>query len=213
MVEEISLFGFQSVARSVVETAARAAPVLDTSIDIRERVIRSSLLELENITEAKKVEVAGGGDGSNFNQGIIDFRIKMALLDIPEKTTNGGRITGLDGRTLPSRLEAVKGLLPQLGVSHGELWYRSISGVCHSTLFGITEYLEAGEMLPGGMTTPLPVLPVHTVANAVVLSLAAYLRVVEYHSFLWGRDASAIAAKRVEAAGELLSAINRGQAG
>jgi hypothetical protein len=94
MVEEMSLFGFQSVARSVVETAARAAPILDPSIDVRERVVRSSLVELDSITEAKKVELAGAGDGSHFNERILEFRARLALLGIDEKLNSGAGSSG-----------------------------------------------------------------------------------------------------------------------
>jgi hypothetical protein len=206
---EMALFGFQSVTRSIVEAGARAAWVLDTGIGIRERVVRSSLLELESIREGRLVEIAAGGDGSNFNQKVVDLKIRLALLGIDEKLDKNGRLIGVDARTLGSRLDSVKKFVPELGVPHGEMWYRSMSGVSHSVLYGVTEYLRAGPADATGKTKPVAELPIHAVANAAVMSLDAYLLVVQRHSELWGRDAASVAGKRLEMKGELLSAINR----
>ncbi len=46
LVSDMALYGFQSVTRSIVESAASAAWVLDRGIDRRERVVRSLLLEI-----------------------------------------------------------------------------------------------------------------------------------------------------------------------
>jgi len=206
---EMALFGFQSVTRSIVETGARASWVLEPEIGIRERVVRSTLLELESVREAKLVEAAAGGDGSNFNRQVADLKIRLALLGIDEKLDKNGRLIGVDGRTLGSRLDSVRKFLPGLGVPRGEMWYRSMSGVSHSVLYGVTEYLKAGPADVTGKAKPVPELPIHAVANAAFLSLDAYLTVVQRHAELWGREAPKVASKRLEMKGELLSAINR----
>ena len=162
---EMALFGFQSITRSIVEACARAAWVLDPSINIRQRVIRGCLLELESIREAKLVELAAGQDGSNFHLRISDLKVRLALLGIDEKLGKQGQLLGVDGQTLPGKMDSVIGFLPLLGIEKGEMWYRSMSGVSHSVLYGITEYLRADGQSPFGNTTPVPVLPVHAVAN------------------------------------------------
>ena len=54
-----------------------------------------------------------------------------------------------------------------------------------------------------------PELPIQTIANAVAISIAGYLAVVERHTLLWGRDAAGVKAKRLGAVGDLLSAIKQ----
>ena len=43
----MALYGFQVIARSIIEGAASAAWILDPAINIRDRVIRAALLEHE----------------------------------------------------------------------------------------------------------------------------------------------------------------------
>jgi len=210
LVPDMALFGFQAVARATVEGAARAAWVLDPGISIRERVVRGSLVELDSIQEGRKVEVAGGGDGSMYGDRIADLKVRMALLGIDERHDRSGvSLIGFDGQVLEGKMEAVSRFLPHLGSTHGELWYRSMSGVSHSILYGITEYLKADPVDGTGKARAVPTLPVIAVANAVYLSIDAYLCTVERHAILWGRDAPRIAGKRLEVKGVLLSAINR----
>ena len=56
LVPEMALYGFQVIARSIIEGAASAAWILDPAINVRDRVIRAALLEHESILEARKVE-------------------------------------------------------------------------------------------------------------------------------------------------------------
>ena len=210
LVPEMALFGFQALARGIIEGATRAAWVLDPSIDIRERVVRGGLLELESISEAKRVEDASGaGDGSTYNQRILELRTRMATLGIDEDVNGVGRVLGFDAQVLSKKTDAVEAFLPLLGLAHGKMWYRQMSGISHSVLYGITEYLRAQPVVGTKRAIPVPELPLIAVANAVVLSIAAYLFVIERHAHLWGRDAAAVAGKREEAARELLAASVR----
>jgi hypothetical protein len=210
LVPEMALFGFQAVARGIVEGATRAAWVLDPAIDVRERVVRGGLLELESIIEAKRVEDASGsGDGSAYNRSILELRTRMATLGIAEGVNGVGRVVGFDGQVLSTKTDAVKEFLPLLGVAHGEMWYRQMSGISHSVLYGITTYLRAQPIAGTKRGIPVPELPLIAVANAVVLSIAAYLFVIERHAQLWGRDAASVTCVREEAARELLSATSR----
>jgi hypothetical protein len=118
-------------------------------------------------------------------------------------------LIGFDNLTLESKTAAVTNLLPHLGVDHGEMWYRTMSGISHSVLYGITQYLRAEPLGNSGKARPIPELPVIAVANAVVLTIDAYLFTVQRHAALWGRDAASIIGKRLEIKGALLSAINR----
>jgi len=209
---EMKLFGFQSIPRSLVEACARASWVLDPDIDIRQRVIRASLLQLESIQEAKLVELAAGQDGSHYHQRISDLKIRTALLGIDEKLGKQGQLRGFEGQTLPGKMDSVKLYLALLGMEKGEMWYRSMSGVSHSVLYGVTEYLQADPSATDtttGKTKPMPKLPIHAVANSAVLSIDSYLFVVQRHAALYGRDAGRVAGQRLIAEGELLSAINR----
>lgn len=209
LVPDMALFGFQSITRSIMEACARAAWLLDPGIDVRQRVVRSFILEWESIKEGKLVESAGGGDGSRFNRQILDLKTRLALLGIDEKLDKNGVFIGVDGQSIPGKLDSVKRFLPVLGVDKGEMWYRSISGVTHSVLYGVTEYLQRGEVTSTGRTRAAPDLPLHVVANAAVLSVDGFLLVVQRHADLWGRDVQAVMAKRLEVKGQLLSALNR----
>jgi len=209
LVPEMALFGFQGITRSTLEASARIAWVLDPAIGVRERVLRGALLELESVRQAHAVELAGGGDGSNYHRQISDLKIRMALLGFVEKEDKRHRLIGFDGEVLPSLTRAVTSLVPHLGLDHGELCYRSLSGVSHSLLYGITEYLEVGEITTPGKTRPVPSLPINAVANAVVLAADSYLFTVQRHAALWGRDDAQVVGKRLELKAAVLGGLNR----
>lgn len=63
--EPLSLFGFQVVARSCVEAAARAWWLLDPSINARERVARAMTEQAQSIAEQGGAEKASGQPGGN----------------------------------------------------------------------------------------------------------------------------------------------------
>jgi len=206
---QMALFGFQSIVRSIIEACSYASWVLEPAIGIRERYVRSGLLELDSVREAKKVELAAGKDGAIFNAQISELKVRLALLNIDETLDRHGALIGIDGRSLPGKLDAVTRFMPRVGVEHGEMWYRTMSGVAHSVLYGIMEYLQAGTVGSDGFTSPVPTLPLQTIANAAVVAIDGYLQVVEQHAELWGRDSSAIAATRLMTKGALLSALGR----
>jgi len=76
------------IARSIIEGAASAAWILDPAINIRDRVIRAALLEHESILEARKVESAGGGDGSGYNKQILE-PVSYTHLDVYKRQGSG----------------------------------------------------------------------------------------------------------------------------
>lgn len=206
LVPEMALYGFQVLARSIIEGAASAAWVLDPAINIRDRVIRAALLEHESILEARKVESAGGGDGSGYNKQILELRTRLALMGIAEYLNRKSVLIGFEGKTLAPKTDAASDLLRLLDIDHGEMWYRAISGVAHSVLYGVTQYLT-GEPIPGtNRATLKPRLPLDAVIGAVVLSINAYLFVLQRHSFLWGRDAAAVDMMRRATSHELINA-------
>jgi hypothetical protein len=199
LVPEMALYGFQVIGRSIIEGAAAASWVLDPDIDTRQRVIRAALLERDSIFEARKVEAAAGGDGSGYAQQILEFRTRMALMGVHEDVDRQGQLLGFEGKRLPQKTEAAGQLLKLLGLETGELWYRAISGVSHSILYGVTQYLSGKPILGTNRGIPVPELSVDAVANTVILSIEAYLFVVQRHAYLWGRDAAAVVGKRLEA--------------
>jgi hypothetical protein len=137
--------------------------------------VRGALVELESIQEGRTVELSGGGDAPVYGRRIADLKIRMALLGIDEKHNRNGRLVGFDSTVLESKMHAVSYLVAHLGLAHGELWYRSMSGISHSVLYGITEYLHADPMDQTGKAGAVPILPIFAVANAVVPATDAYL--------------------------------------
>ena len=220
LLPEMTLFGFQAVTRSAIEGATRAAWVLDPTVSARQRMVRDLLLELQSMEEARLVELAAGGDGSNYVQQMFELRVRLATLGIdeyygkknasPPGSLRRRKPIGFDGQVLPTMTDAVAAFLPHIGVAHGEMCYRALAGVSHSLLLGVTTYLT-GVRIEGSATRviPTPKLPIYPIANAVAISIAGYLAVVERHALLWGRDAAGVKAKRLGAVGELLSAIKQ----
>jgi hypothetical protein len=220
LLPEMTLFGFQAVTRSAIEGATRAAWVLDPAISARQRMVRDLLLELQSIEEARRVELAAGRDESNYDRQMLVLRVRAATLGIDEyygkkNASSPGSLPrrepiGFDGQVLPTMTDAVAEFLPHIGVAHGEMCYRELAGVSHSLLYGVTTYLT-GVRIEGSAkrVIPTPELPIQTIANAVAISIAGYLAVVERHALLWGRDAAGVKAKRLGAVGDLLSAIKQ----
>jgi len=84
LLPEMTLFGFQTVTRSAIEGATRAAWVLDPAISARQRMVRDLLLELQSIEEARRVELAAGRDESNYDRQMLVLRVRAATLGIDE---------------------------------------------------------------------------------------------------------------------------------
>jgi hypothetical protein len=183
-------------------------------------MVRDLLLELQSIEEARRVELAAGRDESNYDRQMLVLRVRAATLGIDEyygkkNASSPGSLPrrepiGFDGQVLPTMTDAVAEFLPHIGVAHGEMCYRELAGVSHSLLYGVTTYLT-GVRIEGSAkrVIPTPELPIQTIANAVAISIAGYLAVVERHALLWGRDAAGVKAKRLGAVGDLLSAIKQ----
>jgi len=206
--DEMSLFGFQASARSLVEVSARAWWILAPEIGIRERVTRSFVEQWYSLEELSKVDVAGGRPTSEHDARALRFRTDVALLGIDEKRDGKERLIGFGGLTRPASTELIPKFLGSFGQAQGELWYRFVSGVTHSALYGVMNYLDTSQAdAQTGLLKLAPRLPVMAVVNIAVLAITAYLGTIERHAALYGRDSEQLHGKRLMAVAELFDLI------
>jgi len=205
----MALFGFQVIARATVESAAQAWWLLEPGIPVRKRVARAYTARWNSVEERRKADESAGLDANDHQRRSLAFRVSAAELGLAEryeKDDKTKRVIGFE-RIVPRRITSlVHAYLSWLGMSKGEYWYRCMSGVAHSTLFGLLEYLDF-EPGPSPLLKAIPSLPAEAVANAVALATDAYLGIVQLHAEHFGRAAADVLAKRKQVMGTVLSAV------
>ena len=206
--DEMALFGFQAAARSLVEVTARAWWILSPEIDIRERLARSFVEQWYSLQELAKVDIAAGRPKAENGARALKFRADAALLGIDEKRDKNGHLIGFGGLTRPASTTLIPKFLGSFGQAQGELWYRFVSGVTHSALFGVMNYVDTSQAdTQTGLLKLAPRLPVIAVVNIGVLAVTAYLGAIERHATLYGRDSEQLHGMRMTAVAELFDLI------
>jgi hypothetical protein len=205
----MALFGFQCVCRALVESAANAWWLLDASIGARERVARAAVARLYSLDELGHVERSSGREPAEHEARRLKFRADMPQLGLKEKHSGGNRpkLIGYEGISRPDLTRLVSQFLSVLGLRIGEFWYRTMSGVTHSALYGVLQYMDAERVEGQERATLMPRLPIGAVANAAVLGTASHLDSIAHHALLFGRDSAAIGRQRVGTTGEIFKAI------
>ena len=119
LLPEMTLFGFQAVARTFRPWKERLEPPgcwIPPSAR-RQRMVRDLLLELQSIWGSQAwVELAAGRDKSNYDRQMLVLRVRAATLGIDEyygkKASSPGSLprretgTGFDGQVLPTMTDA-----------------------------------------------------------------------------------------------------------
>jgi len=188
--DDIALFGFQVIARALLEAAARSWWILDPTCSVRERVERAYDEQYYSFNELRKLADVMGGEFANQVRSDVRLRVDVAELGLDERTEKNasfGRPIGVGSPRLKAT-EVVAALTSHLEIADGERWYRIFSGIAHSALYAQIGYWEPVGG-PGVAPEHLePALPTTAIAYAAVLSIAAYLGAIERHALLYGRD-------------------------
>ena len=186
--DDMALFGFQTVTRSLVETAARAWWILENDISPRERVIRARTERLDSLVERDKFLRAGDSTLPLVSDSQIEFRAKTALLGVSETQDRKGNFLRFEGIIRPSNTTAVTRFLTARGELDAEKWYRYYSGIAHSAIFASTSNLEAVMDEATGYYRYIPRLQAAEVFDAARISTGSFFAVVAQNSMLFGHD-------------------------
>lgn len=187
---DIALFGFQAVTRSLLEAAARSWWILDPVCSVRERVERAYDELYYSFDELRKYADSVGGDFANQVARDVRLRAEAAELGLHErikKNAQFGRPIGVGSPRLTST-QVVAALMSDVEEREGDSWYRTFSGIVHSALYAQIGYWES-VTTPGTAQEHLgPALPMTATAHAAVLSITAYFGAIERHALIYGRD-------------------------
>jgi len=188
--DDIALFGFQVIARALLEAAARSWWILDPTCSVRERVERAYDEQYYSFNELRKFACVMGGEFASQVSSDVRLRADAAELGLHERTEKNApfaRPIGVGSARL-NATRVVAALTSHVEMADGERWYRTFSGIAHSALYAQIAYWEPVRG-PGVAQEHLePALPIPAIAQAAVLSIAAYLGAIERHALLYGRD-------------------------
>lgn len=202
--DQMVLFGFQAVSRSVVETAARAWWLLEPGIGPRMRVTRALVEKLYSNNEMHSVDLAEQRPESEHLDRMATLKSRGKALGIEMRFDDAGIVTGFVGVKRKWSTTVVKQFMSDIGFRHGEMWYRFLSAITHGTLYAATHYLTpVVSDDPDGSGLEV-VLPLTALVNIGALSVSAYLGVIQRHAMLYGRDAAAVERQRLTAVGTIL---------
>jgi hypothetical protein len=200
--DEMALFGFQAVVRSLVESAARSWWILDPDIDARERVERAYEERWYSLHELRKANNSVRPQPLKTHEPLmVKIAAGAAQLGLTERRSGDRELLSANeirgyGSQRPTSTDLIPRFLEPLGLPNGELWYRSVSGVTHSVLYATMNFWEPGAVKASGMHKLEPQLPLMAVANAATLGVVAYLGSIERHALTYGRQWKAIELKR-----------------
>jgi len=208
--DQMVLFGFQAVSRSVVETAARAWWLLEPGIGPRMRVTRALVEKLYSNNEMHLIDIAENRPESKHLDRMATLKDRGEALGLTMRLDEAGIVLGFVGVKRKGSTTAVKQVMADIGFHHGEMWYRILSAITHGTLYAATQYLNpVVSDDPSGPGLEV-VLPVTALMNVGALSVSSYLGVIQRHAVLYGRDAAAVERQRLTAVGMILRALPAG---
>jgi hypothetical protein len=202
--DQMVLFGFQAVSRSVVETAARAWWLLEPGIGPRMRVTRALVEKLYSNNEMHLIDIAESRPESEHLDRMATIKERGEALGLEMRFDEAGIVSGFVGVKRKGSTTAVKQFMADIGFRHGEMWYRFLSAITHGTLYAATQYLTpVVSDDPSGPGLEV-VLPLTALMNVGALSVSSYLGVIQRHAVLYGRDATSVERQRLAAVGTIL---------
>jgi hypothetical protein len=168
-------------ARGVLEAAAIATWLLDTTIDATERVSRSLALRFSTLQEQRKLANAAGDSQKvqAIDKQIESIEAMAIQLGYSPLRDSRGRRTGI-GQVKPNITDLV-----QQQFDFGNL-YRMLSGVAHSDSVVVSQlgFMQTGALTPDGIVAQRAVpqkIQSLLLANAVAIhTRGVWLRVVQY---------------------------------
>jgi hypothetical protein len=197
----MSIFGYQTVARSLVETSAKAWWLIDPQIDLPTRVARHHVDQLENIYDLRKLE-ASPGTKSMYDlriRGLFDSATSLGLQGTRQKLKDGsdGDLIGFDGVVPPKATDLVNDFFAAIDFSDGDRWYRIVSGVAHGGAHGLLRHfdLHLTERAYRGYLTPR--LDRHEISNFAALAIHSYLGAIQAFAEAFGQDHQLVESTRI----------------
>jgi len=202
--DQMVLFGFQPVSRSVVETAARAWWLLEPGIGPRMRVTRALVEKLYSNNEMHLVDLAENRPEPEHLDRMATLKDRGEALGLTMRLDEAGIVLGFVGVKRKGSTTAVKQFMADIRFRHGEMGYRFLSAITHGTLYAATQYLSpVVSDDPSGPGLEV-VLPLPALVNVGALSVSSYRGVIQRHAMLYGRDAAAVERQRLTAVGAIL---------
>lgn len=225
--DQMALYAFQSVARSVIEISARAWWVLDCEIDSQTRTARHFVNMLESIKRQNDLGYFGDVSSDAFGlrlhafmqrAGKAGLRAKYAkdktLHPIPE----AGHFlpdlaaikvpTGFDGEYFKTGGEIIGPFMKTYGSSEGQQWWRSLSGVAHGTSYALLDHLSFELDHETNQVLTEKQLRATTVVHTAYVAADAYLSAVTSNARLFGFNEQPIADARRELLGSMQTILS-----
>jgi hypothetical protein len=169
------LFGVHVLARSAVETAARAWWLLDPVLEADEHLARSLTIELSAARELSKAEASFETEFGN-GQDLIESTSTLASqLGLPVLVDRSDQPYAV-GTPLPNSTELIGNFMSTVGVQRGSGLFRYWSGVAHGTQWAIAQNLVAVE---GEDSTYEFELPLPLIDSSICFALRAYAEAVD----------------------------------
>jgi hypothetical protein len=204
---KMAQYGFQVVARSVVETSAKAWWLLDPQIDLRTRISRFYVDLWMNIDELQKIGEYGPGGKHTAELHWKAVSQDLILLGMSVEFTTRNDLKRVGGVPKPEKTKLVHEYLQSLGISDGEKWYRYLSAVAHSASYALLRNNEI-IMREGEKRAQVKGnIPKETVINVAALALDSFLGAVWNHAFLFGFDHDLVLTRRQTTKTQILSLL------
>lgn len=197
LVPDMEIFGFQIVARSVVELSAKAWWLIDGLAQPQMRLGRLFLDEFNNLSERAKVGRLLEGDQEVIAQERAKIIERAAECDMaPVLDRNNREVIGFGAARQVNSTTLVGSFLAAIGNSQGELLYRTFSAIVHGTSYGLLDFFQLGDIPGSDFKYLTPYLPVESVVQASVLVTQSYLGVVQVDTQHVGGDFVSVADAR-----------------
>jgi hypothetical protein len=191
-VTPMSIFGYQTVARSLVETSAKAWWLIDPNIDLPTRMARHYVDLLENIYDVRKLE-ASEGTKSMYDmriRGLLDTTSTFGLRATYAKRKDGsdGDLIGFNSVVPAKATDLVNDFFAAISFSDGDRWYRIVSGVAHGGAHGLLRHFDIRWADKPYRASLAPRLDREEISNFAVLAIHSYLGAVQAHAEAFGQD-------------------------
>ena len=204
--QQIAAFGFEIMARSVLEASARAWWIYDPSIDVRTRVARAKSVELYSVDEGLKTERAATDDTAHFSEQRDRIIREADALGLAHMCSKDGDLLGFEGQRRPDATSIIENMLTVLLGQRpaAKLAFRLYSAVDHGTVYAVIRSLTT---LSTNKTTATvtPSVTNDQVSSATVYAITAHLGVLSRRARLFGFNHSEIDNKRFTLCGSVLS--------
>jgi hypothetical protein len=203
----MSLFGFQVVARAIVECSVNAWWLVDPSASIDTRLARLYVDNLTNINEMTKVGrlPEDGENALEVRRNALVSRANSAGIEpLYDKKTNS-KLVGFGDVASPIRTTIAGKFFEALGYELGEYWYRSLSAICHGTMYGLLDHYSMVAAPDPDITLLRASLSIDEVMHIAILSMQAYLGAIQFHSKLLGWNFEDVERRRADFFSQMLA--------